>query len=36
VRGDWTVATGVDPASRAGVYDLLLFIEYDFTPRTAS
>jgi tetratricopeptide (TPR) repeat protein len=33
VRGDWELATTADQDDRAGVYDILLFVEYEFTPR---
>lgn len=33
VRGDWALATTAGPGDRATVENILLFIEYDFTPR---
>lgn len=34
-EGVWTISLPGDPAVRADVYDVLLFIEYDYTPRGA-
>jgi tetratricopeptide (TPR) repeat protein len=36
LRGDWALATTADTADRATVHDVLLFVEYDFTPREAA
>ncbi|MFI5495923.1 hypothetical protein [Actinoplanes sp. NPDC051859] len=33
VGGEWGIATTANPADRATVENILLFIEYDFTPR---
>jgi hypothetical protein len=36
VRGDWGLATTADPDDRSAVDNILLFVEYDFTPRGAA
>ncbi|OJF11385.1 Tc toxin subunit A-related protein [Couchioplanes caeruleus] len=36
VGGQWVLATTAGPGDRAGVENILLFIEYDFTPRGAA
>lgn len=33
VLGSWSLATAADAAGRAAVYDVLVFVEYDFTER---
>ncbi len=33
--GSWAISLSADPDERADVHDVLLFIEYDYTPRGA-